>query len=227
MEQDVKVLLDQISTTLIDLKAKVDSMTSDAPTFIDNEFFELNSKDTFVKLKANAFGINKVQFSFVKFDVNTKKLTSSMDAYLDMEDALLFANDILSGKIAKLAEIEKTKGAKYPGKVWESSMGGVHEQKAAQRGRIDGKAISRMFTLSPGMSQPFIFTAEQRPGTTNDRGLIVPEYSAKPEVQIRVPATAESIKKMALAIQSHITAYRAAQYANGAYNVDPAKRTTN
>ena len=221
MEQDIKNILDQLTNTLADVKKTVDSMVkTDTPAFIDNEFFELNAKDTFVKLKANAFGINKVMFAFVKFDINTKKLTSSMDAYLDMEDALLFANDILSGKIAKLAEIEKSKGAKYPGQIWQSSMGGVHEQKAAQRGlRTDGKAISRMFTLSPGSSQHFIFTAEQRPGTTNDRGLIVPEYSAKPEVQIRVPATADSIKKMALAIQSHIHAYRAAQYANGAYNV--------
>lgn len=227
MEQELKNVLDSIQNSINDLKLAVGSVanknvTPNPKAFLDNEFFELNSLNTFVKLKANSFGIGKVMFAFVQFDQNTKKLTSSMDVYMDMEEALLLANDILSGKIASLAQVEKAKGAKYPGAIYSSPMGGVNEKKAAERNlRTDGKAISRLFTLSPGSRQPFIFTAEQRPGTSNDKGLIVPEHSAKPEIQIRVPATAEMLKKMALSIQSNINAYRAAQYALGAFNVTP------
>lgn len=233
MDQDLRDALAKVYTLVAEgnkeLTAKLDKIQSyidekEKTKYLNNEFFELNGADTFVKLKANSFGIGKVQFAFVKFDKVTTKLISSMDVYMDMEEALLLAQDILSGKIAKLAEVEKAKGAQYPGAIWKSPMGGVTEEKAKNRGlRTDGKAISRMFTLSPGSRQPFVFTAEQRPGNTDAKGLIVPEYGGKPEVQIRVASSAEELKKMALAIQSNIIAYRAAQYANGAYSVEPQK----
>lgn len=229
MEQELKIALDAIQDSLKEVKLELGALANktgatvpDSKAFLDNEFYELNALNTFVKLKANSFGIGKVLFAFVQFDQNTKKLTTSMDVYMDMEEALLLSADILSGRIATLAQNEKAKGAKYPGAIYSSPMGGVNEKKAAERKlRTDGKAISRLFTLSPGSKQPFIFTAEQRPGSSNEKGLIVPEYGAKPEVQIRVPATAESLKKMALSIQSNINAYRAAQYALGAFNVPP------
>lgn len=230
MEQDLRDALAKVYTLVAETKQEVDKVNSyiDEQTkqkYLNNEFFELNGLDTFVKLKANAFGIGKVQFAFVKFDKTTTKLMSSMDVYLDMDDALVLANDILSGRIGALAEAEKAKGAQYPGAIWKSSMGGVTEEKAKNRGlRTDGKAISRMFTLSPGSRQPFVFTAEQRPGNTDAKGLIVPEYSSKPEIQIRVASSVEDLKKMAVAIQSNINAYRAAQYANGAYNVEPQSK---
>lgn len=234
MEQDLRDALAKVYTLVAEgnkeLSEKLDNVLNyidekNKVKYLNNEFFELNGADTFVKLKANSFGIGKVLFAFVKFDKTNSKLLSSMDVYMDMEESLLLAQDILSGKIAKLSEIEKAKGAAYPGAIWKSPMGGVTEEKAKNRGlRTDGKAISRMFTLSPGARQPFVFTAEQRPGKTDPKGLIVPEYNGKPEVQIRVASSNEDLKKMALAIQSNIIAYRAAQYANGAYSVEPKQK---
>lgn len=231
MEQDLRDALAKIyelvavKTDALEKEIKKISEETTTKKFLNKEFFELNGADTFVKLKANSFGIGKVQFAFVKFDKNTNKLLSSMDVYLDMEDALVLANDILSGRIAALAEAEKAKGAQYPGAIWNSGLGGVSEEKAKNRGlRNDGKAISRMFTLAPGSRQPFVFTAEQRPGKTDSKGLIVPEYSSKPEVQIRVPGSADELKKMAVAIQSNIIAYRAGQYANKEFDVDPTTK---
>ena len=238
MEQDLRDALAQIytltatetqkiSTQVNELTKKMENISSyvddkQKTKYLNNEFFELNGADNFVKLKANSFGIGKVLFAFVKFDKITKKKISDMDVYMDMEDALLLANDILSGKLAKEAENERAKGAQYPGPIWKSPMGGVTEEKAKQRGlRTDGKAISRMFTLRPGSRQPFVFTAEQKPGSTNAQGLIIPDSGVRPEVQIRVASSNEDLKKLALAIQSNINAYRAAQYALGAYNVDP------
>lgn len=180
-----------------------------------NEFAELNTLDTFMKVKANTFPIGKVLFSFVKFDKKTMKSLESMDVYMDMDDALLFSNDILNGRIATLAAEEKAKGAAFPKAVWSTKLGGINEDKAKARGlRDDGKAISRLFNLAPGARQPFVFTAEQRPGVSDDKGLIQPEYRGKPEVQIRVACSADDLKKLAIAIQSNINAYRAGQYAN-------------
>lgn len=188
-------------------------------TTLINEFAEINTKNTFMKAKANTFGIGKVLFSFVKFNDATNKMEESMDVYMDMDDALLFANDVLSGRIPTLATAEKAKGAQYPKPVWQTRLGGVNEEKAKARGlRTDGKAISRLFNLAPGSRQPFVFTAEQRPGKSDEKGLIQPEYSGRPEIQIRVACSADDLKKLAIAIQSNINAYRAAQYANKEFN---------
>lgn len=187
-------------------------------TFLDCEFFELNGKDTFMKVKGNAFGIGKVQFAFVKFDKDTSKLIESMEVYMDMDDALVLAHDILSGRISTLAEVEKKKGEKFPQAVWSSPLGGVNEEKAKEKyGRTDGKAISRTFTISPGSAMPFVFTSMLRPGHTNDMGAIIPE--GKPEITIRVPGDGQSLKKLAVSLQSHINAYRCSQFVKNEFDV--------
>lgn len=208
MEQDRKI--DEILRYI-----RKEELNKNQKKSLINEFAEINTLDTFMKVKANAFGIGKVLFSFVKFDKNTMKLTESMDVFMDMDDALLFANDVLSGKIQALAVNEKAKGDKYPKAIWSTKLGGVNEEKVKNRGlRTDGKAISRLFNLAPGARQPFVFTAEQRPGHSDEKGLIQPEYTGKPEIQIRVACSADDLKKLAIAIQSNINAYRAGQYAN-------------
>ena len=213
MEQDRKI--DKILRYVQEEEKKGKERTS-----LINEFAEINTKNSFMKVKANTFGIGKVLFSFVKFDDKTLKSLESMDVFMDMDDALLLANDILSGRIATLAATEKAKGQKYPAAIWSSKLGGINEEKVKTRGlRDDGKAISRVFNLAPGSIQPFVFTAEQRPGHTDDKGLIQPEYKGRPEVQIRAACSADDLKKLAIAIQSHINAYRAAQYANKEFNV--------
>jgi len=221
MEKDLKDKLDKLEKKVEELVSYKKSiiMKESEKKSLENEFVEINTKNTFMKVKANTFGIGKVLFSFVQFDDKTNKSISSMDYYMDMDDALLFANDILSGRIPQLAEIEKAKGDKYPKAIWTSKLGGVNEEKAKDRGlRDDGKAISRLFNLAPGSRQPFVFTAEQRAGKSDDKGLIQPIYSGAPEVQIRVACGADDLKRMAIAIQSHINAYRAAQYTNGAFD---------
>jgi hypothetical protein len=216
MDKELAARLEKIEKQVGELvsykKALVAKET--ARTSLENEFMEINTLDTFMKVKANTFGIGKVLFSFVKFDKNTNKLLSNTDYYMDMDDALLFANDILSGRIPQLAEIEKAKGDKYPKAIWTSKLGGKNEEKA---NRADGMALSRMFNLAPGSRQPFVFTAEERPGKTDEKGLIQPVYSGAPEVQIRVACSADDLKKLAISIQSNINAYRAAQYANGTF----------
>ena len=66
---------------------------------IDNVIAELNTQNTFVKVKGNSFHIGKTLFSFVEFDAHTKKLQKSVDCYMGLEESLIFCQDALSGKL--------------------------------------------------------------------------------------------------------------------------------
>ena len=183
---------------------------------IDNVIAELNTLNTFVKVKGNSFDIGKTLFSFVEFDKNIKKLQKSVDCYMGMEESLIFCHDILSGKLPKLAAKEKAKGEQYPKAVWHSPLGGVNEQKARERKlRSDGKAISRSFNIAPGSKADFVLTVTQGAGKSQPNGIITPE--GKPEVIIRVACSADNLKGLALSLKAHIEAYYAARYATNGY----------
>ena len=189
---------------------------------VDNVVFDLANKSAMVKFKGNALEIGKILCSFVEFDANSHKLKKNIDIYLDVDEARAFCHDILSGKVIKLAQIEKnrcaTNGEQYPKEIYTSPLGGTSEEKAKARNlRTDGKAISRLFKLSPGSKADFVFTAEQRPGHTDkEKGLIIPE-GGKPEALIRVSCTKEQLKKLALALQEHILAFTTAKYVHNGY----------
>lgn len=199
------------------IKMILDSMKMNP---IDNVIAELNTKNTFVKVKGNSFHINKTQFSFVEFDAQTKKLQKSIDCYMGLEESLIFCQDVLSGKIPKKAAAEKAKGEQYPKPVWNSPLGGVNEQKARERKlRTDGKAVSRSFNIAPGSRADFVITAMQGAGNSMPNGIIVPD--GKPEVTIRVACTAENLKGLALSLKAHIEAYYAACYATNVFARTP------
>lgn len=199
------------------IKMILDSMKMNP---IDNVIAELNTKNTFVKVKGNSFHINKTQFSFVEFDAQTKKLQKSVDCYMGLEESLVLCQDVLSGKLPKMAAAEKAKGEQYPKPVWNSPLGGVNEQKAKERKlRTDGKAVSRSFTIAPGSRADFVVTAMQGAGNSMPNGIIVPD--GKPEVTIRVACTAENLKGLALSLKAHIEAYYAACYATNVFARTP------
>jgi len=201
------------------LKMIIDRLT---PKPVDNVIFELDTDKTFCKFKGNALDINKVLCAFVEFDSFSKKLKQSMDVYWDIPEALCFCHDVLSGKIPMLASKEKqrcsTTGEKYPKEVYSTPLGGVSEKKCQERNlRNDGKAISRLFTVSPGSKADYVITAIQRAGHTDEKKkkLIVPEGA--PEVLIRVAFSERQLKALALTIQSHINAFYSARYANNGF----------
>ena len=164
-----------------------------------------------------AYGENDV----IKYMVERLK-TGNIDIYFSVDAARAFCHDILSGKLCKLAQREKERCAKsgeqYPKEVYISPLGGTTEEKAKERNlRTDGKAISRLFKLSPGSKADFVFTAEQRPGHTDkNKGIIIPE-GGKPEVLIRVSCTKEQLKELALALQEHMLAFTTSQYVHNGY----------
>ena len=119
----------------------------------------------------------------------------------------------MSGRLAKLAETEKAKGAKYPQAIY-MQQGGVSAKKLELRGqkRPDGKSLSRVFKIVPGDKYPFMVQAEQGAGEENDKGLIVSKFGGKPELRVMIPMQSDDTKKFVLMIGAKIRAYMAAQY---------------
>lgn len=194
--------------------AKVINLITPKP--IDKVVAEINTYNTFVKVKANSFDIGKVWFAFVEFQPKSNKLVKSVDTYMNFGDALILSNDILSGKIARLAEQERKKGEQYPGAIYTSPYGGVNETKCKEKGlRTDGKALSRYFSISPGSKADYVITVFQGPGKTEDVGIIVPD--GKSETIIRVGLNSYSLKSFALTMKAHIEGYISAQYATNGY----------
>lgn len=195
---------------------------------LNKQIIRFDGKDTFFEVMANAFGIDKVQLNFRKYDATKStgsKFTQQVDIFINVEDALVLCQDILSGKINALAEVEKAKGAKYPAPVWQS-MGGMSAERAKEKGlRSDGMALSRVIKLAPGSAKPFVLTAESGKGEQNTQGLIVPRYGTSPDNRVMVALTVEQLKQLAILIQMHLTAYYSSQYSTGAYLVEYTPKT--
>lgn len=184
-----------------------------------NSIYEIYGSKSFLKIKRDSLAIGKVLFTFVNTDANKKEI-EHIDCYLDISLAGALATDILHGVTKRECEKEKAKGEKYPQSVWKSPLGGVSEEKAAERKlRTDGKAISRIFTLGPGSTQKYLFSATQKPGSTDKKGLIVPDAKAQNEIIVRVPVMDdETLKAMAYELNAAILSYRMVEmyYRSGA-----------
>lgn len=189
-------------------------MTQDKK-FRKNQIFRADGKGVFMEVLNSAFRINKVQINFVKYDTNTNKQLIRIDTFLDIDDALLLVNDILSGRMAKLkteaVNLQKEKNYKFAKEIY-LKQGGIHAATLLKRNqkRDDGKALAREFKITPGSLQPWILSAEQGPGKEMEQGLIKLE---KAEERIMVPLTDDGLKKFALVLRTHIEAYVAQTYA--------------
>ena len=187
---------------------------------VEHEITSINNLSSFVKAKANSFGIERLQLSFVNYDSETKKLSHSLDCFLKFDEALYLCNMILQQQLARLNKKERERckqtGEKYCKAIFTSTLGGIHEEKVRRKNlRSDGKAISRHFTISPGLKQDYVITCLQGAGHSNEKGLIVPD--GNPDITIRVACSSSDLRKFALMIKSHIEGYISSQYAKGNY----------
>lgn len=180
---------------------------------------------------------------------NNNQQTKNIPLFIDMDKFLVLANDILTGRISALANKERERVEKLKkdlqakGKETKyiyckeifTDMGGIPSAKLVEKKEAwaerhpnkpmfrfdipEGKALSRQFKITPGASQPWIFSGEQGIGDdNNETGLIVPvadegEKSYRPKEIVRVPLTSdEDLKRFALVVTSHINAFITAQY---------------
>lgn len=186
----------------------------------NKQLIRIDGRNIFFEVMGNAFNISKVLINFIQYDTSKpqkNRIVNKISIYLDFEDALLLANDILTGKIGKLALNEKktckAENKKYCSPIW-TNMGGVSAKKLEERNqkRSDGMSLSRCLKIIPGNKLPFIFQAECGKGEESETGLIVPKYGVNPDVKLMVGLDNDTIKKFALIVQSHIIAYFASQY---------------
>lgn len=186
------------------------------------QLMKVSGKDTFVEVLNNPFEIGKVLFNFAQYDEKApagSKIKGQIPMYMDMEEALVFCHDIISGKIPKLAEAEKAKGAKFPKEVYKKQGGtSAARLKASGKERADGGSESRVMKVGPGAVAEFMMTAEKGKGEENATGLIV---QRKVEETVRVPFSGEDLKKLALVLQMHIQSYTMARYVDGSAMMNP------
>lgn len=185
------------------------------------QIIKVNGRNTFFEIKNDSFDFNKVYFNFIEYDITKEKsnrIMKNVVFYLDIEDFLLFANDVLSGRMNALANQEKQnqekKGGKYYKEVW-NKMGGTSaiDLKRQNRERVDGKSESRQIKLAQGIKSHWVLSAEMGAGETNETGLIIPRYNnGKPEAIVRVPMTNEDLKKMVLIVKAHLESYLTSLY---------------
>ncbi|EGT3642176.1 TPA: hypothetical protein UL242_002518 [Clostridioides difficile] len=187
--------------------------------FLRHQIIRIDGSNVFFEVLSNAFPIGKVQINFRKYDKNAnkgEKFTQQVDIFINIENALVLCQDILSGKIEKLAVLSekeaKQKDSKYPQPIWKN-LGGtsVKKLKEQNKERKDGYALSRMLKLSPGKIG-FLFTAEEGKGEETDTGLITPRYNQNPDSRILVPLNSEQLKTLALMIKIHIESYLTIKY---------------
>ena len=152
-----------------------------------------------IELKNNALAIGKVAIGLQKFNEQNKQIAYVM-AYLDVDKALVLANDILSGRLATIAE----KGSDELITVYKQPGG----QSAEKAQRSDGKPLYREFSISKG--NLWIISCQEGPGKVSSTGGFVPD--GKYETKVNVGLSSESLKAMALMIQQECLAYRIAQY---------------
>lgn len=188
---------------------------------VDTTIMSFYNKSSFLKVKSDGFGIDRLKFTFGSTDEN-KKLVSSVDFWLDFAkgDAYVFLQDIISGRLAsEMDKEEKERLKKDPKNVYAQPIrifqGGYSAENAKKKNvRTDGQAHAKVMTVAKGLKYPVCFTIEEGPGKESPEGLIVPNYKRNPETQIRVTLTWDSVKALALAVTAHHNAYLAIKYAN-------------
>lgn len=188
-----------------------------------NQIARFDGLNLFVEVLSSAFPIGKVQMNFCSYDGQTHKQKEKLEIYLDMDRALVLADDILSGRLDETIRQAKATG-KFEGQPvnnytsYFQDMGGIvfnrngrfdevrfNKYKKSYNWMVQDKAISRQFKVQESTKYKYMFRAEYGLGNVNQTGLIVPEGKAKTYVQ--VPLTDENAKVFALAIKTHINAY--------------------
>lgn len=161
-----------------------------------NEF----GNHTRIELKNNAFAIGKLAIGLQKFDDNNKQVAYTT-FYLDVDKALVLAEDILSGRFVRIAEKQNTSEMVIVYKV----PGGQSAEKA---NRPDGKPLYREFSISKG--KLWIISNQEGPGKVTPTGGFMPD--GKYEIKVNVGLSNDSLKAMATMIKNEVMAYRVAQY---------------
>lgn len=167
-------------------------------------FFSTFGNHTRLEVKNSGLPIGKFTFLFQKLDQQNKQ-SAIIVHYVPIEEALLLANDILSGGYAKKA-MDLKNGSNNIVDVDEFFGSSKTNEKGEPR--ADGKPYFRCMKLSLG--NKWMLKCSSGPGQKTQTGGVVAD--GKPEIQINVGMDNRTLKKMAIMIKEEYAAYRTAQY---------------
>lgn len=97
--------------------------------YINKEIAQISTNTVFLKLKADAFGIEKVHFSFVHYDSNTRKQIKAIEIFLKFDEFTYLYDMLTSNKLARLRQSslvkQKNENKKYPDVIYQSPLDAV------------------------------------------------------------------------------------------------------
>lgn len=186
------------------------------------QIFRIDGKDSFVEVLGGMIDKGKIQVNFVEYDPkNGNKQTAIINTYINLPLFMGFVEGVLSGEFRN--RINEAKTSKYldgqPVNAYTSyfaSMGGVNEESVAKNFEThkamypwlaEGQAISRQFKVQVGSKYPYVLRGEVGVGKSNDKGLIVPQGTAKKYINIPIPY--EQMMALAATTKAFVDAYYA------------------
>ena len=182
---------------------------------ITKDIYNVFGSKSFLKVKASGFSIEKALLSFGEFNPETSKLIKNIDFYMDVGKMMVFCQDVLSGKLIKIADKKSKENPKFPPPAF-IAQGGT---SAAKANRSDGKAEARVLKFSASSTPGFfIFQCESGPGKVSPEGLISLEDPKKPENRIIVRCSADDLKAICLLFQQNYLAFLSGMYARREYD---------
>ena len=184
------------------------------------QIYRVDGKDSFVEILGGMIDKGKIQINFVEYDPkNGNKQTAIINTYIDLPLFMGWIEGILSGEFrSRIAEAKATKSfdgkAVSPYTSYFASMGGVNEENVAKDFEkykeqypwlAEGQAISRQFKVQVGTKYPYVLRGDVSPGKSDERGLIVPQGTAKK--YINIPISYDQIMALAAVCKTFINAY--------------------
>lgn len=176
-----------------------------------DQVYRIDGQNCFMEVLANASAIDKVALNFMAYDATQprgQRGTNKVCIYLDPFEAKVLAGDILSGKLAVLAQQSRKKakdaGSKYPEYVF-NNLGGTAGNPAENQA-----PVSRQFQVFPGNTKPWVLTALSGPGKVMGTGLIAPD--GRPTTTIRVPLDDQKLKEFAYALNMCVDIWGMAKF---------------
>lgn len=182
----------------------------------NSQIYRLDGRNVFIEVMSESFPIGKVRFNFVSYNQNTHKQDKFISLYVNIKEALLLIQDIETGRLKKMGDLEKKKNptAKYHKPVF-TDLGGVSAENLKKRGqsRADNKPLSRQLKVTPGSKQDWVLQGMEGPGEEMSTGLIKP--AGKADSQVIVPATNNDLIKMATCLKAAIEGFLIGEYTSG------------
>lgn len=193
-----------------------------------NQITRKDAKNCFVESLSDAFVLGKAHFNFAAYDLSKpigQRQTNQIHIYIDIDELFEVCRKLSSGEMRMLMQEKKKNKDNTPLLEY---LGGTSAKKLAQYGkaRKDGKSLSRVGKLLCGSKTDFLFIASSGPGEQNEKGLIVPRFGNRPENNVLVSMTYESLSELFLMTKAHYNAWLSAWYLQKTHNSDNIKNVT-